>query len=71
LCAGLAIREGLPEDAAWRAVTINPAKVAGIDARVGSLEPGKDADVAVFRGNPLRDIQARAQQVFVGGEPVL
>ena len=71
LCAGLAIREGLPEDAAWRAITINPAKVAGIDARVGSLEPGKDADIAVFRGNPLRDIQAKAQQVFVGGEPVL
>ena len=71
LCAGLAIREGLPEDAAWRAITINPAKVAGIDARVGSLEAGKDADIAVFRGNPLRDIQAKAQQVFVGGEPVL
>ena len=71
LCAGLAIREGLPEDAAWRAITINPAKVAGIDARVGSLEPGKDADIAVFRGNPLRDFQAKAQQVFVGGEPVL
>ena len=71
LCAGLAIREGLPEDAAWRAITINPAKVAGIDGRVGSLEPGKDADIAVFRGNPLRDIQAKAQQVFVGGEPVL
>ena len=71
LCAGLAIREGLPEDAAWRAITINPAKVAGIDAWVGSLEPGKDADIAVFRGNPLRDIQAKAQQVFVGGEPVL
>ena len=71
LCAGLAIREGLPEDAAWRAITINPAKVAGIDAWVGSLEPGKDAGIAVFRGNPLRDIQAKAQQVFVGGEPVL
>ena len=71
LCAGLAIREGLPEDAAWRAITINPAKVAGIDERVGSLEPGKDADIAVFAGNPLRDIQAKAQQVFVGGEPVL
>ena len=71
LCAGLAIREGLPEDAAWRAITINPAKVAGIDERVGSLEPGKDADIAVFAGNPLRDIQAKARQVFVGGEPVL
>ena len=71
LCAGLAVREGLDEAAAWRAITINPAKAAGIDARVGSLEAGKDADIAVFDGNPLRDIQARAVQVFVNGEPVL
>lgn len=71
LCAGLAIREGLPEDAAWRAVTINPAKVVGIADRVGSLEVGKDADIAVFSGNPLKDIQAKAQQVFVDGKAVL
>ncbi|MBQ8654274.1 MAG: amidohydrolase [Clostridia bacterium] len=71
LCAGLAIREGLPEDAAWRAVTINPAKVTGIADRVGSLEVGKDADIAVFSGNPLKEIQARAKQVFVNGQPVL
>ncbi len=71
LCAGLAVREGLPEDAAWRAITINPAKTAGVEDRVGSLEPGKDADIAVFCGNPLRDIQCRAKQVFVDGVPVL
>ena len=71
LCAGLAVREGLDEDAAWRAITINPAKVAGIAERVGSLEVGKDADFSIFDGNPLRDIQARAVQVFVDGEPVL
>ena len=71
LCAGLAIREGMPEDAAWRAVTINPAKVVGIADRVGSLEVGKDADIAVFCGNPLKDIQAKAKQVFVDGVAVL
>ncbi len=71
LCAGLAMREGLPEDEAWRAITLNPARVAGIDARVGSLEPGKDADIAVFSANPLRDIQARTVEVFVDGKPVL
>ena len=71
LAAGLAIREGMDEEAAWRASTINPAHVAGIDGRVGSLEAGKDADIAVFDGNPLREIQAKAVQVFVNGKPVL
>lgn len=71
LSAGLAIRAGMEEEAAWRAITINPAKAAGIDHRVGSLEPGKDADIAVFCGNPLRDIQARAVRVFVDGEAVV
>ncbi len=71
LCAGLAMREGLPEDAAWRAITINPARVAGVADRVGSLESGKDADIAIFRGDPLRDIQCRTVQVFVDGVPVL
>ena len=71
LCAGLAIREGMAEDAAWKAITINPAKVAGIADRVGSLEVGKDADIAIFDGDPLKDIQARAKQVFVNGAPVL
>jgi len=71
LCAGLAVREGLSEEDAWKAITINPAKVAGIADRVGSLEAGKDADFAVFEGDPLKDIQARAKQVFVSGQPVL
>jgi imidazolonepropionase-like amidohydrolase len=71
LCAGLAMREGLDEEAAWKAITITPAKVAGIADRVGSLEVCKDADIAVFEGDPLRDIQARAKQVFVNGQPVL
>ena len=71
LVAGLAIRYGMEEEDAWRAITVNPAHVAGIDGRVGSLEPGKDADIAVFSGNPLREIQAHAVQVFVDGQPVL
>ena len=71
LCAGLAVQAGLDEDAAWRAVTINPARAAGIDARVGSLEVGKDADIAVFDGDPLRDIGAKAARVFVDGVAVV
>ena len=61
----------MTEDAAWRAITITPAKVAGIADRVGSLEAGKDADFAIWCGNPLRDIQARAKMVFVNGQNVL
>ena len=71
LCAGLAVREGMAEDAAWRAITITPAKVAGIADRVGSLERGKDADFAIWQGDPLKDIQARTKMVFVGGKNVL
>lgn len=68
LCAGLAIREGMSVEGAWRAVTINPARVAGIDGRVGSLEVGKDADIALFKGDPLADIACRAKYVLVNGE---
>lgn len=51
--AAMAVREGLPEEAALAAITINAARAAGIDSRVGSLEAGKDADVAVFSGHPF------------------
>ena len=68
LCAGLAIREGMSVEGAWRAVTINPARVIGIDNRVGSLEAGKDADIALFQGDPLADIACRAKYVLVNGE---
>lgn len=68
LCAGLAMREGLSEEGAWKAITINPAKLAGIADRVGSLEVGKDADISVFCGDPLKEIGARAKYVLVDGE---
>ena len=42
--AGLAVGAGMTEEGAWRAITINPARVIGIADRVGSLEVGKDAD---------------------------
>ncbi len=53
LCAGLSVRAGLPMEEAYKAITINPAKICGVDARVGSLEVGKDADIAIFDGNPM------------------
>lgn len=50
---GMCIARGLPYEAAFNALTINPAKLLGIADRVGSLEPGKDGDVAIFSGDPF------------------
>ena len=68
LCAGLAIREGMSVEGAWKAITINPARIIGIADRVGSLEVGKDADIVLFQGDPLADIACRAKCVLVDGE---
>ena len=53
ICASLAVREGLPVEAALKAITINAAKICRVDDRVGSLKEGKDADIVIFSGNPL------------------
>ncbi|MDO4568245.1 MAG: amidohydrolase [Clostridia bacterium] len=67
VCAALAVREGLPEDVALKSITINAARITGIDDRVGSLEPGKDADIAVFSGHPL-DFRSRCVLTLVNGQ---
>ena len=66
VCAALAVREGLPENVALEAITINAARANGIDSRVGSLELGKDADVAVFSGNPL-EFRTRCLMTVIDG----
>lgn len=68
--AALAVKEGMAEEEALKAITINPAEILGIADRVGSIEPGKDADLVVFSGHPL-DIKSRVEMVFVYGENVL
>ena len=67
--AALAVKEGLDRDEALRAVTINPAKVLGLADRLGSLEPGKDADLVLWSGDPL-DVMQRAMTVWIGGREV-
>lgn len=64
--AGLAVREGLDEDEALRAITINAARISGIDDRVGSLEAGKDADVLILSGHPF-DWRTRVERVYIDG----
>ena len=51
--AGVAAANGLTFDQALRTITIDAAKILGVDARVGSLEVGKDGDVALYDGDPL------------------
>lgn len=70
LCAGLAVKAGLPQEVAWRSITINPAKIIGISDRVGSLKAGKDADIVLFRGNPLTDIGYKTAMTIVDGKIV-
>ena len=70
MCAGMAVKAGLNEAEAWRAITINPAISVNIADRVGSLEPGKDADIVIFNGNPLTDINYTTKYTLVNGRVV-
>ncbi len=53
ICAGIVAKKGLGVEEALKAITINAAEICGIDDRVGSIEKGKDADIAIYDGNPL------------------
>ena len=69
LCAGLACKAGLPMEEAYKAITIYPAQILRVAHRLGSLEPGKDADIAVFTGNPM-DTLTRTLYTIIGGQVV-
>jgi imidazolonepropionase-like amidohydrolase len=69
VCASLAVRAGLPEEEALKAITLYAAEHLGIADRVGSIEAGKDADVAVWNGEPL-DSRSRVLKTFVDGQLV-
>lgn len=66
LCAALAAKEGLGEEAALRAITIHAAQICRVDHRLGSLEPGKDADIVIWAGNPLEIASAVRATVIDG-----
>lgn len=70
LCAALSHKAGLPAIEALKAITIHAAQILEIDGRVGSLEAGKDADLAIYRGDPMEDIEARCIMTFVNGQAV-
>jgi imidazolonepropionase-like amidohydrolase len=66
LCAGFAVKSGMDKYEALKAITINPAKHLGIQDRVGSLEPGKDADLIITDGCIL-DFETKVLKVFING----
>lgn len=67
--AALAVKGGLPVEHALRAITVDAAQIIGLGGRLGSIEPGKDADIVVLDRHPL-DISSKVLQVYINGERV-
>lgn len=69
LCAGLAVQAGMDPFKALQAITINPARHAGIADRVGSLEVGKDADIVITDGCPF-EVSTTVEKVLIDGKVI-
>lgn len=69
ICAGLSVREGMDERIALLAITRHAAEIAGVSDRVGSLEPGKDADLVIWSKDPF-EYDAKAERTFINGKEV-
>lgn len=69
LCAGMAIKAGMDEFEALKAITINPAEHIGIADRVGSLETGKDADLVLVDGSPF-EVSTTVHRVLIDGKTI-
>lgn len=69
ICAGLAVKSGLDEMEALKAITIYPAQICRTDHRVGSLEAGKDADIAIFDDLPLK-VSSKTMCTIIDGQIV-
>jgi imidazolonepropionase-like amidohydrolase len=67
--AAIAVAYGLPADRALQALTIDAARLLGVADRIGSLEPGKDADLALFDGDPF-EYTSHCVGVVIDGEVV-
>lgn len=69
ICAGFAAREGLGIEEGLKAITINAAQICNVSNRLGSIEVGKDGDIAIFDGNPM-EVFTRAIYTIIDGEVV-
>ena len=70
MCAGLAVKAGLPYEEGWKTITVNAARLTGIGDRVGSLETGKDGDVVIWTADPLTCVGGEAAVTIVNGKIV-
>ncbi|HHW30744.1 MAG TPA: amidohydrolase [Clostridiaceae bacterium] len=69
LCAAIAVKEGMDEEEALKAITINAAQICEIDHRVGSLEVGKDADMVIFSDHPF-ELKSKVLTTIINGNIV-
>ena len=69
LCAALSVKSGMSYEGALKAITINPAKILGLDNRVGSLEIGKDADIVIWTADPLT-LESDVELTLINGQVV-
>jgi imidazolonepropionase-like amidohydrolase len=69
LCASLAVKAGMDEEEALKAITINAAEIMEVQDRVGSIKEGKDADIVIWSAHPF-DIKAEALYTIINGEVV-
>ena len=69
ICVGLSVKHGLSLEDGFKALTINAAKICGVADRIGSIEPGKDADFAIYDGNPM-EIFTHTMMTIIDGEIV-
>lgn len=67
ICASLAVKEGMDPEHALQAITINAAKICRVDDKIGSIEEGKQADIAIFDGHPL-DVFSKTMCTLIKGE---
>lgn len=67
--AGLAVAYGLPWEEAIRALTVNPAEIFGVADRIGSLQPGLEANLFVAEGDPLQPM-TRLRHLMIAGRPI-
>ena len=69
LMAGMAVQAGMCKEEALKAITLNAAEILGLQERVGSLTPGKDADLVIYDGDPM-EISGKSWMVIIDGKIV-